>query len=174
MTIFHIKLDALLNDLTKKHVLGRVHAFTAMKEDQKRGLPHCHILLILSDANKPCMPSDIDRIVSAEIPDKEVNVKLWGVISKQNIHSPCGSLNPSSRCMGSEGPVRSCEKNFPKPFKPTTGLTDSTYPEYRCISVADRGQQLTKTVHLKPIGAFMNSNTIQVSTCVQAAPALAG
>ena len=129
MRIFHIKLEALLDDLTKEHVLGRVHAFTAMKEDQKRGLPHCHILLILSDADKPRTPSDVDRIVSAEIPDK-VNGKLWGVISKQNIHSPCGSLNPSSPCMRSEGPTRSCEKKFPKPFRPTTVLTDSSYPEY--------------------------------------------
>lgn len=144
--VFHIKLEALLEDLTKKNVLGRVLAFTAMKEDQKRGLPHCHILLILSDEDKPHTPSDIDRIVSAEIPDKEVNAKLWGVITKQNIHGPCGSLNPSSPCMGSSGPVRSCEKNFPKPFRPTTVLTDSTYPEYCRRSVADGGQQLTKTV----------------------------
>lgn len=117
-----------------------------MKEEQKTGFYHCHILLILSDVDKPRIPSDIDHIASVEIPDKEVIVKLWGVITKQNIHSPCSSLNASCPCMGSKGPVRSCEKNFPKPFRPTTVLTDLTYPEYRRRSDADGGQQLTKTV----------------------------
>lgn len=39
-------------------------------EFQKRGLPHAHILLFLHEHNKFPSASDIDRIISAEIPDK--------------------------------------------------------------------------------------------------------
>ena len=85
MQVFHIKLEALLEDLTKTIVFGKVRAFTAMKEDQKRGLPHCHILIILCDEDKPREPNDIDRIVSAEIPDREVNPRLW----KQSQSNTC-------------------------------------------------------------------------------------
>ena len=45
--VFNIKLNALLHDLTKKHVMGRVKGYTYVIEFQKRGLPHAHILLIM-------------------------------------------------------------------------------------------------------------------------------
>ena len=149
--VFHLKLNALLDDLIKNNILGKVNAFTAMKEDQKRGLPHCHILIILNDDDKPRQPADIDRIVSAEIPDKEVNERLWGIITKQNIHGPCGGFNPASPCMVGNATTRSCEKNFPKSFRKHTVVTDSTYPEYRRRSTADGGQQFSKTVGEKTI-----------------------
>ena len=44
--------------------------------------------------------------------------------------------------MRSVGPARSCEKKFPKPFRPTTVLTDSTYQSINIDLL-----QLTKTVH---------------------------
>ena len=63
-----MKLRELLNDICVKHVLGRplVHVYTI--EFQKRGLPHAHILIILSDQDKPRDPTMYDKIVCAEIP----------------------------------------------------------------------------------------------------------
>ncbi|XP_072021704.1 uncharacterized protein [Amphiura filiformis] len=122
--VFHIKLDVLLRDLTKDNILGKVKAYTGMKEDQKRGLPHCHILLTLYDEDKPKQPDDIDRLVSAEIPDRHKNKKLWEIITRNNIHGPCGHLNPASPCMGGDGPIKVCQKDFPKPFSNHTVVTD--------------------------------------------------
>ena len=53
----------------KKHVFGKVNSHMYVIEFQKRGLPHAHILLILEQQDKIKTIDDIDKIVSAEIPD---------------------------------------------------------------------------------------------------------
>ncbi|XP_058726735.1 uncharacterized protein LOC131598121 [Vicia villosa] len=63
--VFKIKLDELLSDLTKKHVLGRVVAYIYTIEFQKRGLPHAHILLFMHPESKCPSPEDINNIISA-------------------------------------------------------------------------------------------------------------
>lgn len=50
--VFNLKLKCLLEDITKKHVLGKVVAYVYTIEFQKRGLPHAHILLIPDRAEK--------------------------------------------------------------------------------------------------------------------------
>ena len=49
--VFHIKLEQLLTDPRKHQILGRVVVFTAVKEDQKTGPPHAHILIILHSSD---------------------------------------------------------------------------------------------------------------------------
>src|SRR6185369_11605006 len=46
--VFHMKLQELLKDLCERHCLGKVVTYVYTIEFQKRGLPHAHILLILS------------------------------------------------------------------------------------------------------------------------------
>lgn len=38
--VFDLKRKALLEDITKRHVFGRVRSFVYVIEFQKRGLPH--------------------------------------------------------------------------------------------------------------------------------------
>lgn len=47
------KLLALMDDLLKKHILGKVQAYVYTIEWQKRGLTHCHIQLIMVNEYKP-------------------------------------------------------------------------------------------------------------------------
>ncbi|XP_072025233.1 uncharacterized protein [Amphiura filiformis] len=145
--VFNIKLEELLKDLRRGDVLGKVAAFTSVKEDQKRGLPHAHILLILKDEDQPKMPQDIDCIVCAEIPDKETNPKLYDIITHNNIHGPCGTINRNSPCMVGEGASRTCGKHFPKDFRNHTVVTQSSYPEYRRRSPENGGRTHTMKVH---------------------------
>ena len=67
--VFHLKLKELLNDVLESHVLGHVTAYVYTIEFQKRGLPHTHMVLFLADADKPRTAQDVDRLVSADIPD---------------------------------------------------------------------------------------------------------
>lgn len=54
--VFHLKLQELLRDLTKRHWLGTARAWAWTVEFQKRGLPHAHILLIVAPQDRPTTP----------------------------------------------------------------------------------------------------------------------
>ena len=92
------------------------------------GLPHAHILLFLGNEDKPQSPELVDCLVSAEIPDIATNPKLFDVITRCNIHGPCGSINTNSPCMQGEGQSGCCSKSFPKPFASRTLFCDISYP----------------------------------------------
>ena len=78
--MFRIILRELLNDICTHHVLGRPLAHVYTIEFQKRGLPHAHILVILSPQDKPREPSDYDRIVCAEILDAALTTRLHSIV----------------------------------------------------------------------------------------------
>ncbi|KAI5392584.1 hypothetical protein KIW84_077109 [Lathyrus oleraceus] len=124
---FEMKFDELLSDLTKKSLLGKILAYMYTIEFQKRGLPHAHILIFLHPSNKYPTPSDIDRIISAEIPDQDTNEELYNLVKTHMIHGPCGFANRSSPCM-KDG---KCSKYFPKQFQPETIVDQDGFPVYR-------------------------------------------
>lgn len=139
--VFHIKMMSLLDDLTKKHVLGKVKAHFAMVEFQKRGLPHIHILLILEDEDVPRTPKDVDKIISAEIPDPIANPRLHKTIVRCNLHGPCGKDHRSSPCMKGVGQELKCEKCFPKDFQRHTTVNAESHPTYRRRSPSNGGRR---------------------------------
>jgi hypothetical protein len=60
--MFKIKLKKLINDIHKKHILGRTIARIYVIEFQKRGLPHSHIFIFFAKDYKPHTVKDVDRI----------------------------------------------------------------------------------------------------------------
>nr|XP_028950803.1 uncharacterized protein LOC108169539 [Malus domestica] len=96
-------------------------------EFQKRGLPHSHMLIWLKPNFKCFLPSDIDSIISAELPDKIVDPQLYEIVNQFMIHGPCGHVNPNSTCMREN----KCSKNFPKPYKNETVFEPNGFPVYR-------------------------------------------
>ncbi|XP_076935450.1 uncharacterized protein LOC143602118 [Bidens hawaiensis] len=104
----------------------RVHDVYTV-EFQKRGLPHCHILLWV---NPSCIirdVSEIDNFISAEIPDPSIDPHLYNIVTELMIHGPCGLLIPNSPCMVSG----SCSKSFPKHYEPETSFDDNGCVHYR-------------------------------------------
>ena len=97
--VFKLHLDELLKDITKNHVLGVPVAYIYVIEFQKRGLPHCHLLLILANASKIRLPADIDDLICAEIPDPVATPMLHNVVKSTMVHGPCGALRQHSPCM---------------------------------------------------------------------------
>ncbi|KAI5398743.1 hypothetical protein KIW84_064209 [Lathyrus oleraceus] len=97
--IFKIKFDQLLSDSTKKSVLGKVLAYMYTIEFQKKGLPHAHIFIFLYPSNKYPRPEDIDKIISAEVPDLLKEPKSYNLVKAHMVHGPCGLGNINSPCM---------------------------------------------------------------------------
>ena len=96
-------------------------------EFQKRGLPHAHILLWLSDSNKLENAKHIDQVISAELPHPDLYPKLSKVVQTYMIHGPCGATRFNSPCM-KEG---RCSKFFPKKFRHSTTIDEDGYPVYK-------------------------------------------
>ncbi|CAN1831054.1 ATP-dependent DNA helicase PIF1 [Linum perenne] len=111
----------------KEHYL--ICTFTGMHtvEFQKRGLPHAHIVLWLAQADKPTTATKVDKIISAELPDPELDPVGYVAVTKFMIHGPCGHDHPSSPCM-KEG---HCSKFFPKSYATETTFDDNGYVTYR-------------------------------------------
>ncbi|XP_058727499.1 uncharacterized protein LOC131598990 [Vicia villosa] len=123
--VFKIKFDTLMDDITKHHVVGKVIALPKYYieltfnlidmytiEFQKRGLPHAHILIFLHPKSKYPTPSDIDKIISAEIPDPTVHPNLYKLVRAHMMHGPCGLARVTSQCMKNGR----CSKYYPKKF----------------------------------------------------------
>lgn len=111
-------------------------------EFQKRGLPHVHILLWLKPQHKFKTSSDIDKHISAELPDPKLYPKLYKAVSSYMIHGPCGVVDPNSPCMADGR----CSKNFPKKYQNCTTVDDDGFPLYKRrqtgISVLKKGVPL--------------------------------
>jgi len=97
-------------------------------EFQKRGLPHAHILVFLKPKHRCVKPEHIDRIISAEIPDKDTEPELFDIVTTLMIHGPCGPQNTGSPCMNNK---KKCTKHFPKKFIDHTVIDFDGFPLYR-------------------------------------------
>ncbi|XP_061341121.1 uncharacterized protein LOC133287508 [Gastrolobium bilobum] len=70
---------------------------------------------------------DIDKLISAEIPDKDSNPLLFQAVINYMIHGPCGPENYKFPCMNDGR----CSKKFPKNFFSRTSIDDDGFPHYK-------------------------------------------
>ena len=127
--VFEMKKTALIDDIVNHHVLGHCVSCINVIEFQKRGKPHAHILIHLEDGDKFKNSSDIDSIVSAEIPDPLLFPELHAIVTQCMMHGPCGHAFgiQDGVCM-KDG---ECTKDFPKEFTDHTVFSENGFPQYR-------------------------------------------
>ncbi|XP_019093233.1 PREDICTED: uncharacterized protein LOC104753363 [Camelina sativa] len=103
--------------------------FTSMYtvEFQKQGSPHAHILLFMDKRSKLPTADDINKIICAEIPDKDKKPELYEIIKDNMIHGPCGAAKRNSPCMVDGR----CSKMYTKAHPDLTKVGKDCYPIYR-------------------------------------------
>lgn len=121
--VFWLRFSRIMKDIIDHAVFGEVLSYCYRMEWQLRGFPHAHVLLILR--RRILCADDVDRIVSAEIPDPEQCPELHQVVTQFMIHGPCAGTNAPCVVEGV------CEKNFPKMLQPHTVMMGNAYPLYR-------------------------------------------
>ncbi|XP_063950001.1 uncharacterized protein LOC108221463 [Daucus carota subsp. sativus] len=107
-------------------------------EFQKRGLPHVHMLIWLDGPSKKFLKENVDKFVSAEIPDPELDPVGYAAVKAYMMHGPCGLQNHKSPCMKNF----KCIRHFPKKYCARTVFDDSGFPLYK-----RRKQNITVHVH---------------------------
>ncbi|XP_072062324.1 uncharacterized protein [Arachis hypogaea] len=95
--VFKIKLDGLIDDLKEEKNFGKILEY------------------------------DIDKHITAEIPDENERPNLHGAIQNYMVHGPCGSYNKNSPCMKNG----SCSKFYPKEFRQRTLIDEARFPKKR-------------------------------------------
>ncbi|KAK9065053.1 hypothetical protein SSX86_016437 [Deinandra increscens subsp. villosa] len=167
--VFRSKLEDLKEQLFKKHILGKVKAYVYVIEFQKRGLPHAHFLIIMCSGDKINNPDHYDRVVCAEIPDKQRHLKMHELVVSHMMHGPCGHLRANSPCMQGDPPV--CRFRYPRAFNEQTTQGHDAYPLYRRrdtgIEVDVRGKTLNNrwVVPYNPKLLMMFNCHINVEVC---------
>jgi hypothetical protein len=131
--VFKQKLKSLIDFIVNHHVFGETQCWMYSIEWQKRGLPHAHILIWLIESVRP---EEIDKIISAEIPNPDIDPELFNIVTSNMIHGPCGTLNLYSPCMENG----KCTKRFPKDLLADTITGIDGYPLYRRRSTKNGGQ----------------------------------
>ncbi|XP_071718473.1 uncharacterized protein [Rutidosis leptorrhynchoides] len=96
-------------------------------EFQKRGLPHCHSLLWVQTSARSLEPEEVDRFVSAELPNPKTNPEGFRIVSELMIHGPCGEFDKDAPCMEN----RKCTNRFPKPFNNNTYFDKDGFVHYQ-------------------------------------------
>ncbi|CAN1799647.1 ATP-dependent DNA helicase PIF1 [Linum perenne] len=71
--------------------------------------------------------SQIDSVISAEIPDSSTDPECYDAVSRFMFHGPCGPLFPQAPCTFD----RKCTKHFPKKNNPETTMDQDGFPRYR-------------------------------------------
>ena len=145
--VFKKKCDQLMKDLTNGGIFGKVVAHMRVIEFQKRGLPQCHILLILAQEDRMITPDLVDGMIVAELPPDPTQIedpvfrdqahRLQEIVVSNMVHGPCGKDNPANVCMVNGR----CSKGFPKEFsKESVVDPNSYYATYRRRAPADGGR----------------------------------
>ncbi|EIW71217.1 hypothetical protein TREMEDRAFT_27051 [Tremella mesenterica DSM 1558] len=154
--VFALKLDAMLHEFFKLGVLGKkVVARIWVIEFQKRGLPHCHLLMCLAPDDKPRTPAD---------------PVLFKVVTSCMLHT-C-----SDRCQAQMRRDGRCSKKFPWAFQPETTMEQDGYPVYRR---RDNGRSWTKNritytnQHVVPYNPYLSARfnahiNVEVCTSISA------
>lgn len=128
------KVTEFVKDITQRHVLGRVAAWTFSVEHQQGGMPHIHFLTMLEKGDDLRTPDFVNQYICARIPQLPSpedltpqamqQRRLWQLVTKLNMHDCVSGRSCRVLKFDRQGePYEYCTKGFKKPFSETTILS---------------------------------------------------
>uniref|UniRef100_A0A0L8HH64 Helitron helicase-like domain-containing protein n=1 Tax=Octopus bimaculoides TaxID=37653 RepID=A0A0L8HH64_OCTBM len=136
LRVFHLKLKKMIDVIRHGQLSGPVRCFMYTVGWQKRGLPHAHILFWLQIK---LMSTDVDSVISAELPNPQEDPVLFDIIKTNMMHGLCGYLNRNSAGMDNER----CTKRYPRKLIHEMKTGHDGYPLYRRKALQESGHTAT-------------------------------
>nr|GEX50438.1 DNA helicase [Tanacetum cinerariifolium] len=103
-TVFEQKIQALIAFLKEQRIFGNVDSASRIRIDE-----------------------DVDRFISAELPDPIIDPEGYNVVLELMMHGPCGAVNLKAACMKGD----KCSMKFPKKFNQKTFFDEHGHVHYR-------------------------------------------
>ena len=133
--VFKAKLSQFITVFSKLFPnAGPVEYLIERVEFQKRGLPHAHMLFKFR--HDLLHPDDIDRVVSAEMPDNPDDAAL--IVKFMLHHHPKADRPLSTYCQKMENGERVCRFQYPHPLNNQTTVDAEGHVHYRRRKEEDR------------------------------------
>jgi len=110
--VFEQKKKALLK-LIDNGFFGTTVAHIYTIEFQKRGLSHIHLLIFLHPQHCIQDSYHINSMISAQLPDPQLQPLLFAKVTKYMLYGPCGVDNSQAKCMVNG----KYSKHFPKKYR---------------------------------------------------------
>nr|GEY14265.1 DNA helicase [Tanacetum cinerariifolium] len=140
--VFEQKVHDFCKYFRDTKLFGIVTGLLYTIEFQNRGLPYCHTLLWVDNKDKIQDAKDVDRYISAKLPDPKTDPEGYRIISEMMVHGPCGKADASASCMKEN----LCSKKFPKKTNNETYFDKNGYVYYHRrdtgVEVTRRGMDL--------------------------------
>jgi len=96
--VFNKKKNALLTEI-RKSLFGVIFELVYITEFHKRGLPYVHLLIFLQASFKIRDSVYVDSIVSAKLPDPNLDSNLWNAVIELMLHNLYGATYPNALYM---------------------------------------------------------------------------
>ena len=88
---------------------------------------YIHLVLFLESESKINTADDVDKIISAEIPDESKDPLLYRLVGDSMMHGPCRYGNEDGPCIR-DG---KCSRYFPKKYVERTIVDENGFPQYK-------------------------------------------
>ena len=139
--VFERKTQVIKDLIVTKRIFGELNSAMYSVEWQTLTLPHLHSLIWLKDKLRI---TEVDKVICAELPDRDADPRLYDYIVSHNIHGPCGPVKRNAVCMKNG----KCTKGYPKRFSVETYVGRDGFIQYRRRAPSDGGRTMTlKTRH---------------------------
>lgn len=116
--VFEGQLKDFRDLVVEKGIFGRCLAFVRVLEWQQRGTTHAHCLVFLHPDDMPRDSAEVDKFVSATVPDPVREPRLFEAVTTFNYHK----CTPARCLMDSADGASTCKRKFPFNFLDNTML----------------------------------------------------